>query len=170
MAYKRWTELARRKFRLHTRQRQPFFHVNKHQRVENVQDIFHVSSFSSNSSSVTLAHERWGIWKRFYYGIPQHLMGCIPLHIWERRGVLCRWHISGTFVLRFPARRHLQWWTCTWPPDSTSKVVQLCVLVCLSCCLPSTAELLGQSVYVTQLDKRSTRNTFQVAAHSSPAF
>ena len=79
----------------------------------NVQDIFRVSPFSSNSSSssfpVALAHQQWGIWKRCYHSITEHLMGCIPLCIWECREVVDRWHFFGPFILRFWAKRHLQW-------------------------------------------------------------
>ena len=82
--------------------RYPFFHVNTHQRVKNVQDIFQVSSFSSSNSSspVALAHEQWGIWKWFYHSITRHSISCIPLYIWERREVVDRWCFFGPFVLR----------------------------------------------------------------------
>ena len=46
-------ELSKRKCTLYRRQRYPFFHRQTHQRMENIHDIFCISSFSfsSNSSS-----------------------------------------------------------------------------------------------------------------------
>ena len=53
--------------------------------MENIQYTFLISSFllliCFSSSPIALAHERWGIWKRFYHSILRHTIGCIPLCI-----------------------------------------------------------------------------------------
>ena len=49
--------------------------------------------------------------------------------------------------------------SCKWPSDLSNNVVQHRVLVWLSHCLPSAAELPGQHAYMTQWDYESMRNT-----------
>ena len=53
------------------------------QRVENVQDIFRISSFSSSSNSSSpeaLTHERWGVREYFHHRLTPLSSGCILLY------------------------------------------------------------------------------------------
>ena len=105
------------------------------QRIEKVHDIFCILSFSfSNSfSPVAVAHERWGVWKRYNHRtvwllphssvvlcIPLYLCTvwllphCIPLYLRGQCDVVCIWQFSSFFVRRLSVRCHLQWWS-TYP-------------------------------------------------------
>ena len=99
--------------------------------MENVQDIFSISSLSSNSSStpVALAHEQWGIWKRFYHSIMRHLMGCISLCTWECRKVVGRWNFLAPSYFASGQDAICNADSCKWPSGSSNTVVQRRVLV-----------------------------------------
>ena len=119
--------------------------------MENVQDIFRVSSYSSNSTfsfHVTLAHQQWGIRKRFHHSIARYLMGCIPLCVWECRKVVGEWCFFGSFVLRFSARRHLQWWLLemvAWLENgSHNNIVQHHVLLIIAIAYPAQRKYLDE--------------------------
>ena len=81
-------ELSKQKCALYRRQWYPSFHARTRQCVENVYDIFHILSSSSfnysnsNSSSPdAVAHERWGVWKRYNHRTARISTHCIPLYL-----------------------------------------------------------------------------------------
>ena len=103
-------EPSRWKCALYRRQWYPFSYVKMRQRIENVHDIFRISSFSSSNSSSpdAVAHEHWGVWKWFNHRTARRSTQCFLLYLRGQHDAVCIWRFSSSFVRCLSVRCHLQ--------------------------------------------------------------